>query len=70
LDVVIRLPGVDHQEDKKRTLFQLSAALMKSGVTMDVHVNHFARVPVVTFQTLPNFGAFPYLINRPLYVLG
>lgn len=56
LDVVIRLPSVDDQTEKKRVLFQLSAALKASGITRDVQVNHFARVPVVTFQTVPNFG--------------
>ena len=56
LDVVIRLDDVDHQDDKKRTLFQLSAALKASGVTRQARVNHYARVPVVTFQSEPNFG--------------
>lgn len=56
LDVVVRLANVEHQEDKKRTLFQLSAALKASGVTKYTRVNHYARVPVVIFQTEPDFG--------------
>src|SRR5258708_7203956 len=71
LDVVIRLPGVDDQNDKKRALFQLASTLTKSGVTKEAQVKHFARVPVVTFQTVPNLGARspstdtrPYLLNE------
>lgn len=56
LDVVVELSGVDHPLDKKNTLYQLSGALKASGATNDVFVNHFAKVPVATFVTLPNFG--------------
>ena len=58
LDVVVELPGIDHPLDKKNCLFQLSRALKASGATNDVFVNHFAKVPVATFVTVPNFGAF------------
>lgn len=57
IDVAIELPGVDHSMDKKNCLFQLSGALKASGATNDVFVNHFAKVPVATFVTVPNFGA-------------
>ncbi|KIM82309.1 hypothetical protein PILCRDRAFT_8117 [Piloderma croceum F 1598] len=60
LDVVIRLPGVDDQNDKKRVLFQLASALTTSGVTKEAQVKHFARVPVVTFQTVPNLGSLNF----------
>lgn len=56
LDVVVELPGADHPLDKKNTLYQLSGALKASGATTEVFVNHFAKVPVATFVTLPNFG--------------
>lgn len=58
LDVVVELPGVDHARDKKNSLFNVSGALKASGATHDVFVNHFAKVPVATFVTVPNFGAF------------
>lgn len=69
LDVVIRLPGVDYQNDKKRLLFQLASALTTSGVTKEAQVKHFARVPVVTFQTVPNLGASPS-VDTQLYPLN
>ncbi|KAF7965378.1 hypothetical protein HWV62_44087 [Athelia sp. TMB] len=63
LDVVVELPGIDHPLDKKNCLFQLSRALKASGATNDVFVNHFAKVPVATFVTVPNFGSYSFDIG-------
>ncbi|KZP15638.1 Nucleotidyltransferase [Athelia psychrophila] len=60
LDVVVELPGVDHPLDKKNCLFNVSGALKASGATHDVFVNHFAKVPVATFVTVPNFGSYSF----------
>lgn len=62
LDVVIRLPGIEHPLDKKQCLFQLAGVLRASSVTNDVFVNHFARIPIATFVTVPNFGEFVFSV--------
>lgn len=69
LDIVVRLPNIDHRADIKKILFKLSATLKGSGITSDIQVNHFARVPVVKFQTLPDFGSlnFDLSINTDGY---
>ncbi|KAJ7238767.1 Nucleotidyltransferase [Mycena haematopus] len=44
--------------EKKRPLFQMSTILKAARLTWDVRVNFRARVPIVTFQSLPEFGSF------------
>ncbi|KAM5539924.1 hypothetical protein V8D89_006427 [Ganoderma adspersum] len=57
-DMVVTMPeSYDDPETKKRTLFQLSALMRHNHVAAHVQVIHRARVPVISFQTLPDLGA-------------
>ncbi|KAJ7213560.1 hypothetical protein GGX14DRAFT_619000 [Mycena pura] len=51
---------VTHQEvpaaHKKQVLFRMSGALKSARLTNDVLVNFRARVPIVTFKSLPEYG--------------
>ena len=49
-------PQYDDPETKKRTLFQLAALMRNNGVTPHVQVIHRARVPVISFETVPDLG--------------
>ncbi len=56
-DLVVRMPeSYDDPETKKRTLFHLSALMRHNHVAAHVQVIHRARVPVISFQTLPDLG--------------
>ena len=54
--VVTMPPQYDDPETKKRTLFQLAALMRNNGVTPHVQVIHRARVPVISFETVPDLG--------------
>ena len=56
-DMVVTMPPqYDDPETKKRTLFQLAALMRNNGVTPHVQVIHRARVPVISFETVPDLG--------------
>jgi DNA polymerase sigma len=42
--------------EKKRPLFQMSTILKAARLTWDVQVNFRARVPILTFKSLPEYG--------------
>ncbi|KAJ7827188.1 hypothetical protein B0H13DRAFT_2214461 [Mycena leptocephala] len=44
--------------EKKRPLFQMSTILKAARLTWDVQVNFRARVPILTFKSLPEYGSF------------
>ncbi|TBU62421.1 hypothetical protein BD310DRAFT_871139 [Dichomitus squalens] len=57
-DMVVTMPPqYDDPETKKRTLFQLAALMRNNRVTPHVQVIHRARVPVISFQTVPDLGS-------------
>ncbi|PIL31252.1 hypothetical protein GSI_05950 [Ganoderma sinense ZZ0214-1] len=57
-DLVVSMPeSYDDPETKKRTLFHLSALMRHNRVAAHVQVIHRARVPVISFQTLPELGS-------------
>ncbi|KAF7340984.1 Non-canonical poly(A) RNA polymerase PAPD5 [Mycena sanguinolenta] len=58
MDLVVMTREVIPAAEKKRPLFQLSTILKAKRVTTDVRVNHRARVPIITFTSLPEFGSF------------
>ncbi|KAI0937395.1 hypothetical protein AcV5_005312 [Taiwanofungus camphoratus] len=58
IDLVIVMPYELDHEAKKRSLFQLSAVLKSSLMTRSVQVVHRARVPVISFETIPELGSF------------
>lgn len=40
----------------KNALFQLSAEMKKAGLTSTVEVRLHARMPIISFQVIPDFG--------------
>ncbi|KAF7352450.1 Non-canonical poly(A) RNA polymerase PAPD5 [Mycena venus] len=44
--------------EKKRPLFQMSTILKAARLTWDVQVNFRAKVPILTFKSLPEYGSF------------
>ncbi|KAH9932423.1 Nucleotidyltransferase [Amylocystis lapponica] len=57
IDLVICVPREVEHSNKKKMLFQLSAALKDSLMTQKVHVIHQARVPILSFETIPDLGS-------------
>ena len=55
-DLVITMPFTYDDETRKRSLFQLAALMRSAHVTPFVQVIHRARVPVISFQTVPDLG--------------
>ncbi|KAJ7439957.1 hypothetical protein FB451DRAFT_1301119 [Mycena latifolia] len=58
MDLAIMTREMIPAADKKRTLFQMSTILKAARITWDVQVNHRARVPILTFKSLPEYGSF------------
>ncbi|KAI0801360.1 hypothetical protein C8Q74DRAFT_486630 [Fomes fomentarius] len=56
-DLVISTPYPLDDETRKRTLFQLASAMRNTCVTPHVQVIPRARVPVASFQTMPELGS-------------
>ncbi|EIW87329.1 Nucleotidyltransferase [Coniophora puteana RWD-64-598 SS2] len=53
VDIVLSLPHADSRSELKTSLFQLAAMLKRTGVASDVEVRHQARIPIISFQTVP-----------------
>lgn len=68
IDLVIVMPYELDHEAKKRSLFQLSAVLKSSLMTRSVQVVHRARVPVISFETIPELGTSPCCVQTLYYV--
>lgn len=65
-DLVVTMPeSYDDPETKKKTLFQLSALMRNNRVATHVQVIHRARVPVISFQTLPDLGESRFVVPHP-----
>ncbi|KAJ7657010.1 hypothetical protein DFH06DRAFT_1199014 [Mycena polygramma] len=58
MDLVVMTREVIPAAEKKRPLFQMSTILKAARITWDVQVNHRARVPILTFKSLPEYGSF------------
>ncbi|KAK7063560.1 Non-canonical poly(A) RNA polymerase PAPD5 [Favolaschia claudopus] len=58
MDLVVMTREEISPTDKKRPLFQMSTILKAARLTWDVQVNFHARVPILKFQSLPEFGSF------------
>ncbi|KAJ7083322.1 hypothetical protein B0H15DRAFT_850579 [Mycena belliarum] len=58
MDIAILTSEVIPAAEKKRPLFQMSSILKAARLTWDVQVNHRARVPILTFKSLPEYGSF------------
>ncbi|KAJ7696810.1 hypothetical protein B0H17DRAFT_1053139 [Mycena rosella] len=58
MDIAIMTGEVIPTAEKKRPLFQMSTILKAARLTWDVQVNHRARVPILTFKSLPEYGSF------------
>ncbi|PCH34395.1 Nucleotidyltransferase [Wolfiporia cocos MD-104 SS10] len=58
VDLVMSLPRELDEDTRRRTLFQLSALLKNALVTQHVTVVLRARVPVISFETVPELGSF------------
>ncbi|CDO74406.1 hypothetical protein BN946_scf184867.g4 [Trametes cinnabarina] len=56
-DLAITTPHNYDDETKKRVLFQLAALMRNSRVTDHVQVVARARVPVISFTTMPDLGS-------------
>lgn len=57
LDIVVSSPS----REATQSLFQLRAQLQRTGVADNVRVNHRAKVPILTFTSLPAYGE-PYFL--------
>ncbi|KAJ6617419.1 hypothetical protein B0H10DRAFT_2033323 [Mycena sp. CBHHK59/15] len=58
MDIAVMTREVIPPTEKKRPLFQMSTILKAARITWDVQVNFRAKVPIVTFQSLPDYGSF------------
>ncbi|KAJ7360862.1 Nucleotidyltransferase [Mycena albidolilacea] len=58
MDLVVMTREEVPAADKKRALFQVSTILKAARLTWDVQVNFRARVPILTFKSLPEYGSF------------
>jgi DNA polymerase sigma len=56
MDLVVMTREEVPAADKKRALFQVSTILKAARLTWDVQVNFRARVPILTFKSLPEYG--------------
>ncbi|KAI0756184.1 Nucleotidyltransferase [Daedaleopsis nitida] len=56
-DLVVNTAHPYDDDMKKRALFQLAALMRNTGVTPHVQVIPRARVPVMSFQTVPDLGS-------------
>jgi len=52
------LPGEPNREAKRRVLFQLAALFKNASMTYNAEVIHRARVPLISFETVPELGYF------------
>ncbi|KAJ6541593.1 hypothetical protein B0H19DRAFT_1173733 [Mycena capillaripes] len=57
MDLVIMTREEIPAAEKKRPLFQMSTILKAARLTWDVQVNFRARVPILTFKSLPEYGS-------------
>ncbi|KAJ6601034.1 hypothetical protein DFH09DRAFT_1126548 [Mycena vulgaris] len=57
MDIAIMTREVIPAAEKKRPLFQMSTILKAARLTWDIQVNHRARVPILTFKSLPEYGS-------------
>ena len=55
-DLVITTASSFDDETRKRSLFQLASLMRSAHITPYVQVIHRARVPVISFQTVPDLG--------------
>ncbi|KAJ7292560.1 Nucleotidyltransferase [Mycena rebaudengoi] len=58
MDIAVMTKEVIPTAEKKRPLFQMSTILKSARITWEVQVNYRARVPILTFQSLPEYGSF------------
>ncbi|KAJ7144775.1 hypothetical protein C8R43DRAFT_1070614 [Mycena crocata] len=58
MDIAVMTREVIPPSEKKRPLFQMSTILKSARLTWDVQVNFRARVPILTFKSLPEYGSF------------
>ncbi|KAJ7511705.1 hypothetical protein B0H11DRAFT_1952680 [Mycena galericulata] len=58
MDLVVLTREIIPPAEKKRPLFQMSTILKSARLTWDVQVNFRARVPILTFKSLPEYGSF------------
>ncbi|KAJ7731206.1 hypothetical protein B0H16DRAFT_204000 [Mycena metata] len=58
MDLVVMTREEIPPAEKKRPLFQMSTILKAARLTWDVQVNFHARVPILTFKSLPEYGSF------------
>ncbi|KAJ7045207.1 hypothetical protein C8F04DRAFT_1343864 [Mycena alexandri] len=57
MDLVVMTREEIPPAEKKRPLFQMSTILKAARLTWDVQVNFRARVPILTFRSLPEYGS-------------
>ncbi|KAJ7157362.1 hypothetical protein C8R46DRAFT_909176 [Mycena filopes] len=57
MDLVVMTREEIPAAEKKRPLFQMSTILKAARITWDVQVNFRARVPILTFKSLPEYGS-------------
>ena len=62
--MVVTTPGPLDDSARKRGLFHLASHMRDAHVTPHVQVIHRARVPVISFQTVPELGEFD--VRNPL----
>ncbi|KAF8215652.1 hypothetical protein K438DRAFT_1704521 [Mycena galopus ATCC 62051] len=58
IDLVVMTREEIPAAEKKRPLFQMSTILKSARLTWDVQVNFRAKVPILTFKSLPEYGSF------------
>jgi hypothetical protein len=55
LDISIHMPELDPTAEQK-TLYRLSGIFRKTGMFVEVNVNRWAKVPLVSLMTVPELG--------------
>ncbi|KAJ7641073.1 hypothetical protein FB45DRAFT_999905 [Roridomyces roridus] len=58
MDLAVMLREDYSQKEKKKPLFKMADLLKSARITWDVEVKHHARVPILSFTSLPNYGSF------------
>ncbi|KIY51968.1 Nucleotidyltransferase [Fistulina hepatica ATCC 64428] len=58
IDIVISTPYELKPHVRKKLLFDISQRLRYHNIANEVLVNHWARIPIVTFTTVPELGSF------------
>lgn len=63
IDVVVFTWRGLHPHAMKNALFQLSAEMKKAGLTSTVEVRLHARMPIISFQVIPDFASLRFDIG-------